>query len=127
VEIAELISEAVGERGTEVDGADGVQRGGRGGAASERVHGVRTDDTVRSPVGVVIEIDGDETEGNVMDTGDEGVAEVTNVDGRAVLLGKDRSSVRKGIEELLDESRRGSVEMKGEVKPETLDAGRVKR
>jgi hypothetical protein len=78
-------------------------------------------------VGVVIEIDGDETEGNVMDTGDEGVAEVTNVDGRAVLLGKDRSSVRKGIEELLDKSRRGSVEMKGEVKPEMLDAGRVKQ
>jgi hypothetical protein len=46
VEIAELISEAVGERGTEVDGADGVQRSGRGGTASKRVHGVRTDNTV---------------------------------------------------------------------------------
>jgi hypothetical protein len=127
VEIVELISEAVGESGTEVDGADGVRRGGRGGGASERVHGVSTDDTVRSPVGVVIEIDCDETVGNVMDTGEDGVAEVMNVDGSAVLLGKDGSSVDKGIEELLDESRRGSVEMKGVVKPETLDAGKVKR
>jgi hypothetical protein len=51
--------------------------------------------------------------------------EVTTVDDNAVLLSSDGSSVDNRIDELFDESRRGSVETKGEVNLETLDVGRA--
>lgn len=102
----ELISEAMGECSTEVEGADGVRLGGRGSSTSVSVQGVSVDDKARPPVDVVLVIDDEDMVGNAMDVGEEGVMDAANSDDSAALgLGNNGSAVDKGIEGLLDENR----------------------